>query len=70
MYVNDVEKNICNGNIEPQIVKESVSVALVDGKNALGPVVGNFCMKLAIKKARETGIGWIAARGESSLFLF
>ncbi|KAL7643190.1 UNVERIFIED_CONTAM: hypothetical protein RMT77_006480 [Armadillidium vulgare] len=65
MYVNDIEKKICNGGIEPTIVKESVSVALVEGNNALGPVVGNFCMNLAIKKAKETGIGWISAKGSN-----
>lgn len=65
MYVNDVEKKICNGGIDPSIVKESVSTALVDGNNALGPVVGNFCMNLAMKKAKETGIGWVSAKGSN-----
>ena len=26
-------------------------------------MVGNFCMDLAIAKAKETGIGWVCARG-------
>ena len=29
----------------------------------LKQVVGNFCMDLAIKKAKEYGIGWIACKG-------
>jgi LDH2 family malate/lactate/ureidoglycolate dehydrogenase len=28
----------------------------------LGPVVGNFCMDIAIKKAKEFGIGMVVAR--------
>ena len=63
MYVNDVKRNICDGSVKPTIEKESVSTALVEGNNGLGPVVGNFCMDLAIKKAKETGIGWVCAKG-------
>ena len=64
MYVNEVEKKICDQSATPLIVKESVSTAVVDGRNGLGPVVGNFSMELAIKKAKETGIGWVSARGK------
>ncbi|XP_022221357.2 uncharacterized oxidoreductase YjmC [Drosophila obscura] len=46
----------------PEIIKEKQSVALVDGRNAPGPVVGKFCMDLALRKARTVGIGWVAAR--------
>ncbi|KAJ8321748.1 hypothetical protein KUTeg_000219, partial [Tegillarca granosa] len=35
------------------------------GLNRLGPVVGTFCMNLAISKAREAGIGWISVRGSN-----
>lgn len=66
MYVKDIESGICAKDGEPVIQKESVATALVDGKNLLGPVVGNFCMNLAIKKAKEAGIGWVVAHGESS----
>lgn len=64
MYVNDVKQKVCDGIAVPTITKESVSTALVNGNNGLGPVVGNFCINLAIKKAKETGIGWVCARGE------
>lgn len=65
MYVNDVKQNICDGGAVPTITKESVSTALINGNNGLGPVVGNFCMDLAIKKAKETGIGWVCTRGSN-----
>lgn len=42
----------------------------MDGKNLLGPVVGNFCMDVAIKKARQLGVGWVAAKGKKQLFFF
>ncbi|KAG8012839.1 hypothetical protein GBF38_020753, partial [Nibea albiflora] len=62
MYVKDVQSGICAKDGEPVVEKESAATALVEGKNLLGPVVGNFCMNLAIKKAREVGIGWVVAR--------
>lgn len=68
MYVKDIQSGICAKDGEPVVEKESAATALVDGKNLLGPVVGNFCMNLAIKKAKEVGVGWVVAHGESLLF--
>ncbi|KAG7153333.1 Malate dehydrogenase-like 1 [Homarus americanus] len=68
MYVNDLRKNLCDGGAAPTIVKESVSTAFVDGNNGLGPVVGNFCMDLAIKKAKATGIGWVCAKAAELVY--
>ncbi|XP_053741972.1 uncharacterized oxidoreductase YjmC-like [Synchiropus splendidus] len=65
MYVKDIKSGICAKDGEPVVVKESVATALVDGKNLLGPVVGNYCMNLAIQKAKEAGIGWVVARGSN-----
>lgn len=64
MYVRDVELKVCDSNSEPVIEKETASTALVNGKNLLGPVVGNFAMKLAIEKAKLSGIAWVAVRGK------
>lgn len=68
MYVKDIESGICAKEGEPVVQKESAATALVDGKNLLGPVVGNFCMDMAIKKAKEVGIGWVVACGGFRLF--
>ena len=48
---------------DPVIVKDSAATSFVDGRNVLGPVVGNFCMDIAIKKAKEAGVGWVVAKG-------
>lgn len=37
----------------------------MDGKNALGQVVGKFCMEMAIEKAKKFGIGMVSARGSN-----
>lgn len=68
MYVKDIQSGICAKEGEPVVEKESAATALVDGKNLLGPVVGNFCMDLAVKKAKEVGIGWVVAHGGFALF--
>ncbi|GAA6084907.1 uncharacterized oxidoreductase YjmC-like, partial [Tachysurus ichikawai] len=61
LYVKETRAGICAKEGEPVVEKESVATALVNGKNLLGPVVGNFCMSLAMKKAQDVGIGWVVA---------
>jgi len=63
MYVHDIETKTTVSDDEPKILRETVATAHVDGMNVLGPVVGNFSMKLAIAKAKEVGIGFVVAKG-------
>ncbi|XP_062588864.1 uncharacterized oxidoreductase YjmC-like [Saccostrea cucullata] len=67
MYVNSIETNTTSHGkgIEPQIVKETVATALVEGNNILGPAVGKFAIDLAIKKAKEAGIGFVTVKGSN-----
>jgi len=59
--VNEVKSKSVIVENDPFIEKETVSTALVNGNNAMGCVVGNFAMSVAIKKAKEAGVGWVAA---------
>ncbi|KAJ8679363.1 hypothetical protein QAD02_015150 [Eretmocerus hayati] len=45
--------------------KNTLAIALVDGCNSLGQVVGKFCMELAIDKAQKFGVGLVSARGSN-----
>ena len=63
MYVNDIKSGITVSNVEPVVLRETAATAHVDGQNVLGPVVGNFCMSMAMTKAKEAGIGWVGAKG-------
>ncbi|CAL8099689.1 unnamed protein product [Calicophoron daubneyi] len=65
MYVMDVEKKVCDVHKKPVVVKETCSTALINGNNLLGPTVGIFSMQTAIKKAKETGVSWIATYGSN-----
>jgi LDH2 family malate/lactate/ureidoglycolate dehydrogenase len=54
-------------NMHPdiRIVHESPSTAVVDGDNAVGMLPSVFSMELAIRKARESGTGWVATRNSN-----
>ena len=54
-------------NIIPKIriVKEKGATVLLDGDNGMGQVVGTFASKLALNRAKDTGIAYIATRGSS-----
>uniref|UniRef100_A0A182KC31 Malate dehydrogenase n=1 Tax=Anopheles christyi TaxID=43041 RepID=A0A182KC31_9DIPT len=62
MYINDLHKNACNGKAVPSVLNETPATAWIDGNNGLGAVVGNYCMDLAIRKAKEVGVGWVCAK--------
>ncbi|CAI8030426.1 Malate dehydrogenase [Geodia barretti] len=61
MYCNEVKSGQCDGRATPCVVKETYATALVDGRNGIGPVVGEFSMDLAIAKAKEAGCAWVTA---------
>jgi LDH2 family malate/lactate/ureidoglycolate dehydrogenase len=66
-YIDEIREGGCNKDAVPHILKETPVTAWVDGNNGLGVVVGNFCMNLAIKKAKASGIGWVVAKGEDKI---
>ncbi|CAH2089767.1 unnamed protein product [Euphydryas editha] len=61
-YINNIKLGVCKPNAMPVVLKETVATAWVDGCDGLGATVGNFCMDLAIKKAKECGVGWVAVK--------
>uniref|UniRef100_A0A1A9WHK1 Malate dehydrogenase n=1 Tax=Glossina brevipalpis TaxID=37001 RepID=A0A1A9WHK1_9MUSC len=61
-YLNDLSKKATDGAAVAKVLKESPATAWVDGCNGLGAVIGNFCMDLAIEKAKTVGVGWVCAK--------
>ncbi len=66
--VSNAVKNIYvpalkDGRINPKptvrVVKENATTAVVDGDKGMGMIAGVYSMNLAIKKARETGVGMV-----------
>jgi LDH2 family malate/lactate/ureidoglycolate dehydrogenase len=70
MYINDLHINSTDGMTKPKILNETPATAWVDGQNGLGAVVGNFCMDLAIEKAKKTGVGVVCAQSELNIRVY
>ena len=65
IYHGDIVSGICQPNSEPVIERETKGAALVDGRDGLGGLVAEFSMELAIRKAREVGVGWVTAKNSN-----
>jgi L-2-hydroxycarboxylate dehydrogenase (NAD+) len=64
-YVRLYDHGRLNPTPDIKIVYETPSTATIDGDKGLGLVVAPFAMKLAIKKAKKAGSGWIAVRNSN-----
>src|SRR5215470_10364828 len=62
LYVRRIKAGGINMRLNIRVVAEQASTALVDGDNAMGHLVMRFAARVAIDKARETGVGWAGAR--------
>lgn len=62
-YIDDIERDVCCPNNEPELIKETISTALVDAKNCLGATSSHYAMDIAIQKAKCSGAGWVAVKG-------
>lgn len=56
-YIRGIESNHIQIEGEYDIVKETESIALINGNSLFGQYVAHEAMMLAIKKAKENGIG-------------
>lgn len=62
-------ERIGNGEVDPRagwsIIKEGPALALVDAHNGIGTVAASKAMALAVKKAKEGGIGTVIVRNST-----
>jgi len=67
--VPDYARRLRGGGIDagavPKLERRAPSLALVDGANALGPVVGLRALEAGIEIARETGIAYVGCRASN-----
>jgi len=59
-YVNGIKNGKILPKVKPKIIRETPTTAAVSGENGLGQPAGLFGMKLAIDKAKKTGVGLVA----------
>ena len=60
-YVRRIQRGEVDPRPNVRVTSDAASAATLDGGRGLGFVVGHRAMSLAIEKARETGIGFVAA---------
>src|SRR5512132_2316015 len=61
-YVKWLTEGSMTARPNVQIISESSSTALIDGDRGMGMVIGQRAMEIAIRKAKESGIGMVAVR--------
>ena len=66
-YAGAVREGRFNPAARPEIVRDHPTVAVVDAGGAMGQVGATFATELAIKKAREYGVGTVALRNTSHI---
>jgi LDH2 family malate/lactate/ureidoglycolate dehydrogenase len=64
-YVNGLRDGVMLAQPQVEIVHETATTALIDGGAGLGQPVSARAMKLALKKAREVGGGFVAVRNSN-----
>jgi LDH2 family malate/lactate/ureidoglycolate dehydrogenase len=67
--VRELRAGRLNGRAKPKIVKETAATARVDGDGGPGHVTGIFATDVAIRKAREAGIGAVGLVGGGDIFM-
>ncbi|MDO5836152.1 MAG: L-sulfolactate dehydrogenase [Methanobacterium sp.] len=58
-YIKGLEVGTIKPQTEITVEKESAATAMVNGNHGFGHVVTYQCMEMAIRKAKETGIGMV-----------
>ena len=65
VYYDRVKKGLQSPVTRLDVVREGPTTAVVDGNNGMGMVVAKKSMDLCIEKARELGMGMVAARNST-----
>ncbi|MFH1038108.1 MAG: Ldh family oxidoreductase [PVC group bacterium] len=65
IYYNRIRAGIVNPVTRPEIVKETPTTVVIDGRNGMGHVIGKQAMELAVEKARALGMGMAVCRNSS-----
>ena len=64
-YVSGIQQGMMKPKANARIVHETASTATIDGDAGLGQPVSNRAMQLAISKAREHSVGFVAVRNSN-----
>jgi len=65
IYIDRLDAGIVNPETKIDILKETVTTAVLDGNNGMGHVVSRKAMEMAIEKAKEYGMGMVSVRNST-----
>jgi LDH2 family malate/lactate/ureidoglycolate dehydrogenase len=64
-YARRLRARGIDGRAEPRLEPRAPSLAVLDGRNALGPLVGSRALEAALAMGRDAGIAWIGCRASN-----
>lgn len=64
-YHKNIKKGIIHINAKPEVVFETPVSAVIDGHDGMGQVISYNAMKLAIEKAKKTGMAMVTVRNSN-----
>ncbi|MFA0815070.1 MAG: Ldh family oxidoreductase [Anaerofustis sp.] len=65
IYIDRINAGIQKPVTEFEIIRETPTTAVVDGHDGMGMVIGHKAMSMAIAKAKQYGMGMVAARNST-----
>jgi len=65
VYLERVAAGLVNPEAEGKMVRERAAMAVMDGENGLGAVIGTAAVELAVRKARQAGTAFVAVRNSN-----
>lgn len=65
MYVDRIKQGIQTPTTKIDVIKESPTTAVLDGNHGMGHVVAYRAMEMAIKKAKQYGMGAVSVRNST-----
>ncbi len=65
VYVERLAARLVAPEAQGKVVRERAAMALMDGENGLGAVIGTAAVELAARKARQAGCAFVAVRNSN-----
>ena len=64
-YHKGIKSGLIKVDAKPEVVFDTPISAVIDGHDGMGQLVGNFAMRLAIEKAKTSGVGIVSVRNSN-----
>ncbi|OGV69023.1 MAG: lactate dehydrogenase [Lentisphaerae bacterium RIFOXYA12_FULL_48_11] len=65
IYYDRIKAGILNPVTKFEVVRETMTTAVVDGHNGMGHAIAKKCMEMTIRKAKDCGMGMVVARNST-----